>query len=73
LTPIVILFCFCAPKEDEHERWLIVLFFCFVSMHLKKMMMRWAGSLLFSFYVDSTKDDDEPTKLVVIFSSFDGL
>jgi hypothetical protein len=32
----LLLFCFCAPKEDNNELTLVVVFFCFVSMHLEK-------------------------------------
>jgi hypothetical protein len=31
------LFCLCAPREDE-DKLTLVIFSCFVSMHLKKMM-----------------------------------
>jgi hypothetical protein len=31
------LFCFYAPKEDDEEPTLIIVFFCFASMHLTKM------------------------------------
>ncbi len=29
-------FCLCAPKEDNDQSTLVVIFFCFVSMHPKK-------------------------------------
>jgi hypothetical protein len=70
---VILLFCFHAPNKDDDKPMFVIIFFCFVSMHIEKMMTSWPSSSLFSFYVDSIKDDNEPARLVVIFSSFDGL
>lgn len=32
----LLLFFLCAPKEDNHKLLLVIVFFCFVSVHLKK-------------------------------------
>jgi hypothetical protein len=64
------LFCLCASKEDDNKpsssssSSFFVLFLC---TYNRQWWARFVFSLsLFSLYVDSTKNDDEP----VIFSYF---
>jgi hypothetical protein len=55
LIVCLVLFCFCAPKEDDNELMLIAIFFCFVFVHLEKMMTIRCWSLFFLFFFYAPK------------------
>ncbi len=63
----LLFFCFCATGEDDDELAHCRLF-CFVSVHLQKMMTSCQNSSSSMFFCCVVEDDDEPTKLVIIFS-----
>jgi len=43
----IFLFCFCAPRKDDDDLVFIIVFFCFLSMHLEKTMTSWCSSSFF--------------------------
>ncbi len=45
----VFLFCFCAMRKDDDKLMLVIVFFCFVSLHPEKTMTSWCLSS--SFFV----------------------
>jgi len=56
LSSSFFLFCFCAPRENDNELVFIVDFFCFLFVHLEKMMMNRLIVIFFCFlYVHPKK------------------
>ncbi len=66
---------FCRHCQCYNDEPLLVVFFCFVYVAPYRLLSSSFvfGSSSFSLCVNSTKNDDELARLVVIFSSFDGL
>jgi hypothetical protein len=59
-----------APREDDDKCQLVIMFFCFVYVHPKNMIMSASSLLSFLFCPYAPKEDDDELALIIIFIFF---